>query len=73
VHDRQYVLSLVISTAVAALAIAGIVCLVFWLGGVVVVAAGAIALGFLAWFYLGPRPDLKTGTGRDGPDRSGNE
>jgi hypothetical protein len=45
---------------------------VFWLGWVVAVALGAVALGFLAWFYLGPRPDLKTGTGRDGPDRSGN-
>lgn len=72
-RDRHYVLSLVISAAIAALTIAGIVSLVLWLGWVGAVGLGTIVAGFLAWFYLGPRPDLKAGTRGDGPDRSPHE
>jgi len=73
VRDRQYVLSLLISAAIAAVTIAGIVCLVLWLGWVGGVGVGAVVAVFLAWFYLGPRPDLKAGNSGNGPDGSSHE
>lgn len=69
-RDRDYVLSLLTSAAIAALTIAAIVSLVLWLGWVGAVGVGALVAVFLAWFYLGPRPDPKAGTpgrGSDGP------
>ncbi len=55
--DRQYVSSLVMSAAVLALALAGIVSLSLWLGWGGVAAIVAIAGSFLGWFYGGSRPD----------------
>ena len=57
--DRQYLSSVMISAAVAITTISGIVSLLLWLGWLAVVGIPAMAGGFLAWFYWGPRPDLR--------------
>lgn len=57
-RDRQYLLSLAASTAVAGIFLSVILLFLRWAGwrGALVLAA-AVGL-FLAWFYGGPRPDL---------------
>ena len=57
--DRQYLSSVMISAAVAITTISGIVSLLLWLGWLAVVGIPVMAGGFLAWFYWGPRPDLR--------------
>jgi hypothetical protein len=53
--------SLGVSLAVAVLALVGIAAVPLWLGWPGVAALGAAVGGFLAWFYWGPRPDLRPG------------
>lgn len=67
-RDRQYLFSLAAFAAVAAVTLGGIVSLVLWLGWVGAIGIGTIAAAFLAWFYLGPRPDRKARSGDDAPD-----
>ncbi len=71
-RDRQYLLSLAVTAAVATAALVGTVSLVLWLGWGGAVGLGAMIALIVGWFYLGPRPDLKTrtrGNGGIGPNR----
>lgn len=72
-RDRQYLCSLVVFAVVAGVAIAGIVSLPYWLGWAGAVGLLAIAGGFLAWFYWGPRADLKPRGPGETLDRRGDE
>jgi hypothetical protein len=67
--DRQYISSLGIFGVVAVVTLIGIESLLLWLGWAGGAGLLAIAGGFLAWFYWGPRPDL-TPRGDD-PERDG--
>ena len=58
-RDRQYLSSFAISAAVFVLVPIGLAAVPFWLGWAGVAAVGTAAGGFLAWFYWGPRPDLR--------------
>ena len=58
-RDRQYLVSLASFAGAAAVAFAGIVALMVWLGRAGLVGLLIIAGGILAWFYWGPRPDLQ--------------
>jgi hypothetical protein len=73
VRDRQYFCSLVIFCVVGGVTIAGIVSLPYWLGWAGALGLLAIGGGFLAWFYWGPRPDLKPRGPGEGLDRRGYE
>ncbi len=71
-RDRQYLMSLAVTAAVATVTLVGTVSLVLWLGWSGAVGLGVMMALFVGWFYLGPRPDLKTrtrGNGDIGPDR----
>ena len=58
-RDRQYLSSLAISAAVLVLVLIGLAAVPLWLGWAGAAAVGTAAGGFLAWFYWGPRPDLR--------------
>jgi hypothetical protein len=60
-RDRQYLSSLALSAAVLVLVPIGLAAVPLWLGWAGVAAVGTAAGGFLAWFYWGPRPDLRPG------------
>lgn len=68
-RDRQYVSSLALSIAVLVLVLIGLAALPLWLGWPGVAVLVTIVGGFLAWFYWGPRPDLRTGVSWDGRKR----
>lgn len=72
-RDRQYINSLLVFALVAGATLAGIVSLPYWLGWGGAVGLLTIAGGFLAWFYWGPRADLKPRGRGDRPDRRENE
>ena len=71
--DRQYFSSLAISAAAAVATFAGVMSLLLWLGWAGLAGLVAIAGGFLAWFYWGPRPDLTRRGRGDELDGAGNE
>jgi hypothetical protein len=62
--EPRYAISLVVSAVVAAGVLSGLLSFVLWAGWAG--AAGILsAVGiFLAWFYMGRRPDLEAGKGR---------
>jgi len=60
-RDRQYLSSLTLFVVVLALVLVGLAAVPVWLGCAGVTALVTIAGGFLAWFYWGPRPDLRPG------------
>ena len=57
-RDRQYLASLALSVGVLVLVLVGLAALPLWLGWAGVTVVVAMAGGFLAWFYWGPRSDL---------------
>jgi hypothetical protein len=69
VRDRQYAASLAGFTVSMLLALAGIVALPLWLGWAGAVPLVILCGGFLAYFYWGPRPDLRPSGCGDGRDQ----
>jgi membrane-associated phospholipid phosphatase len=59
VRDRQFLSSLALFAAVFVAVLIGLAAVPLWLGWAGVAAVGAATGGFLAWFYWGPRPDLR--------------
>lgn len=57
--DRQYFSSLAIFAAAVVATFSGIMSLLLWLGWLGLVGLLTVVGGWLAWFYWGPRPDLK--------------
>jgi hypothetical protein len=58
-RDRQYFVSLAGFVGIAGLVFAGAATLLVWLGRAGSAGLMAIVAGILAWFYWGPRSDLK--------------
>ena len=72
-RDRQYCSSVVISAAAAIATLIGIVFLLLWLRWAGLIGLSMSAGGLLAWFYWGPRPDLKPKSRGDQFNEAGNE
>jgi hypothetical protein len=64
VREPRYAISLVVSVVVAAGVLSGLLLFVLWTG--LTGAAGILSVVgiFLAWFYMGRRPDLVPGKAR---------
>ena len=71
--DRQYIVSFATTVAAGALGAGALAGLLVWLGWTGVAGLLAIVGGFLLWFYLGPRPDLRPSQGKPEGYRAGHE
>ena len=60
----RYGISLVVSAAVAAGVLSGLLLFVLWAGWAGAAGILSVVGIFLAWFYRGRRPDLETGKER---------
>lgn len=58
-RDRQYLASLALSAGVLVLVLVGLAAVPLWLGWAGVTVVATMTGGFLAWFYWGPRSDLR--------------
>lgn len=60
----RYAISMVVSAAVAAAVLSGLLLFVLWAGWGGAVGILSVVGAFLVWFYRGSRPDLETGNAR---------
>ena len=68
-RDRQYASSLALFVVVLVSVLVGLAAVPLWLGWAGAAALVTIAVGFLVWFYWGPRPDLRPGGSVSGRKR----
>jgi hypothetical protein len=73
VRDRQYLLSLAASTAVAGFLLSGILLFLGWADWYGALGLSAATGFFLTWFYRGPRPEFTTRQSEDPRGRKESE
>src|SRR5512140_87312 len=72
VREPRYAISMALTAVVAAVVLSGLLLFVLWAGWGGAVGILSVVGAFLVWFYMGRRPDLKTGKAhRDGGGDAG--